>query len=133
MIRMVREVKVAEQEKALARLADLEESERIYIAMIGELQDRIALDEDRLVQGLESMDSWSRGDLEHILQERMRGIASHGRQISRLQGSLEEVRTRGDQAKADFYRVRDKKDQLERVVASLRGEIASQKAVTRSL
>ena len=50
MILMGREVKVAEQEKALARLADLEESERIYIATIGELQDRIALDEDRLVQ-----------------------------------------------------------------------------------
>ena len=49
MILMGREVKVAEQEKALARLADLEESERIYLATTGELQDRIALDEDRLV------------------------------------------------------------------------------------
>ena len=37
MILMSREVKVAEQEKALARLADLEESERIHIATIGEL------------------------------------------------------------------------------------------------
>ena len=36
--------------------------------------------------------------------------------------------TWGDQAKADFYRARDEKDQLERVVASLREEIASQKA-----
>ena len=68
---MGREVKVAEQEKVLARLADLEESECIYIATIGELQDRIALDEDRLVQGLESVDSWTRGELEHILQKRM--------------------------------------------------------------
>ena len=56
MILMSREVNVAKQEKALARLADLEESECIHIAMIGELQDRIALDEDRLVQGLESVD-----------------------------------------------------------------------------
>ena len=49
MILMSREVKVAEQEKALARLADLEESDRIQASTIRELQDRIALDEDRLV------------------------------------------------------------------------------------
>ena len=71
------------------------------------------------------MDSWTRGELEHILPEKTRGIASRDKQISRLQGSLEEVRTRGDQAKADFYRARDEKDQLERVVVSLREEIAS--------
>ena len=58
----------------------------------------------------------------------MRGIASHARQISWLQGSLEEVRTRSDQAKADFYRARGEKDQLEREVATLREEIASKKA-----
>ena len=49
MILMSREVKVAEQEKALAQLADLEESERIQASTIRELQDRIVLDEDRLV------------------------------------------------------------------------------------
>ena len=37
MILMGREVKVAEQEKTLARLADLEESERIHRVTIGEL------------------------------------------------------------------------------------------------
>ena len=77
---------------------------------------------------MESVDRWTRGELEHILQERMRGIASCDRQISRLQGSLEEVLTRSDQAKADFYQARDEKDQLERVVASLREEAVSQKA-----
>ena len=81
---MSREVKVAEQEKDLARIADLEESEHIHAATIRELQDRIALDEDRLVQGLESVDRWTRGELEAILQEWMRGIASRDRQISRL-------------------------------------------------
>ena len=103
MVLMVRETKVSEQEKALAWLADLEESERVYIATIEELQDRIALDEDRLVQGLESVDSWTRGELEHILREKTRGISSRDKQISRLQGSLDEVRTHGDQDKADFY------------------------------
>ena len=58
----------------------------------------------------------------------MRGIASRDRQISRLQGSLEEARARSTQAKDDFYRVRGEKDQLEREVASLRGEVSSQKA-----
>ena len=58
----------------------------------------------------------------------MRGIASRDRQISRLQGSLEEARTRSTQAKDDFYRARDEKDQLEREVASLREEAVSQKA-----
>ena len=67
MILMGKEVKVAKQEKALARLADLEDSERIHIATIGELQDRIALDEACLVQGLESVDRLTRGELEHIL------------------------------------------------------------------
>ena len=74
---MVREARVAEQEGVLTRLADLEDSERVYKATIEELQDRIALDEDRLVQGLESVDSWTRGELEHILREKTRGIASH--------------------------------------------------------
>ena len=67
MILMGREVKVAEQEKDLARIADLEESERIHTTTIRELQDRIALDEDRLVQGLESVDRWTRGEIEAIL------------------------------------------------------------------
>ena len=39
MVLMVRETKVSGQEKALARLADLEESERVYIATIEELKD----------------------------------------------------------------------------------------------
>ena len=43
-------------------------------------------------------------------------------------GSLNEVRTRGDQAKADFYRARDEKVQLEGTVVSQREEIASLKA-----
>ena len=70
---MVREARVAEQEGVLTRLSGLEDSERVYIATIEELQDRVALDEDRLVQGLESVDSWTRGELEHILQEKTRG------------------------------------------------------------
>lgn len=74
------------------------------------------------------MDSWTRGELEHILREKTRGITSRDKQISRLQGSLDEVRIRGDQAKADFYQARDEKAQLERVVASLREETASKKA-----
>ena len=72
-ILMVRETKVAEHEGVLTRLADLEDSERVYIATIEELQDWIALDEGRLVQGLESVDSWTRGELEHILQEKRGG------------------------------------------------------------
>ena len=122
---MRRDVKVSEQEKALAWLADLEEKDRIQASTIRELQDRVALDEDRLVQGLESVDRWTRGELEHILQERTRGIASRDAQISQLQGSLKEARTRGTQAKDDFFRAREEKDQLERVVASLRAEVAS--------
>ena len=121
MVLMGREVKVSEQEKALARLADVEENDRIQASTIRELQDRIALDEDRLVQGLESVDRWTRGELEHILQERTRGIASRDAQISQLQGSLSEARARGTQAKDDFLRARGEKDQLERRVASLRG------------
>ena len=58
----------------------------------------------------------------------MRGIASRDKQISRLHGSLEEVRTRSAQAKDDFYRARGEKDRLEREVASLREEVSSQKA-----
>ena len=54
---MVREARVAEQEGALMRLLDLEENERAHLAMIEELQDPIALDEDRLVQGLQSVDN----------------------------------------------------------------------------
>ena len=79
----------------------------------------------RSVQGLESVDRWTRGELEHILQERTRGIASRDVQISRLQSSLSEARTRGTQAKDDFLRARGEKDQLERRVASLRAEVAS--------
>ena len=124
---MVREARVAEQEGVLGRLSDLEDSERVYIATIEELQDRITLDEERLVQGLESMDNWTRGKLEHIPWEKTWGIASHNKLISWLQGSLDEVHTRGDQAKADFYRARDEKTQLEGIVASLREEMASKK------
>ena len=80
------------------------------------------------MQGLESVDNWTRGELEHILWEKTRGIASHDKQISWLQGSLDEVRTRGDQAKADFYRAREEKAQLEGTVASQRKEMASMKA-----
>ena len=58
----------------------------------------------------------------------MRGIASRDRQISRLQGSLEEAHTQSAQAKDDFYRARGEEDQLEREVASLREETVSQKA-----
>ena len=106
---MVREARVAEQERALTRMSDPEDSERVHLATIEALQDWIALDEDRLVQGLESVDNWTRSEVEHILWEKMRGIASRDKQISRLQGSLDEVRTRGNQAKADFYRPRDEK------------------------
>ena len=81
-----------------------------------------------MLQRLESVDRWTRGELEHILQERMCGIASRDKQISWLQGSLEEARTRSTQAKDDFYRAREEKDQLERAVASLRAEVTSQKA-----
>ena len=119
---MVREARVTEQERALTRLSDLEDNERLHLATIEALQDRIALDKDRLEQGLESVDNWTRSELEHILRERTQGIASRGKQISRLQGSLNEVRTRVDQAKADFYRVRDKKVQLDGTMASLREE-----------
>ena len=70
------------------------------------------------------MDSWARGELEHILREMTRGIASRDKQISWLQGSLEEFCTHDDQAKANFYRARDEKTQLEGVVVSLREEMA---------
>ena len=46
---MVHEASMAEQERDLMRLSDLEDSERIYLATIEELQERIALDEDCLV------------------------------------------------------------------------------------
>ena len=115
---MVREARVADQEGVLARLSDLEDSERVHLATIEDLQDRIALDEDRLVQGLESVDNWTRSELDHILREKTRGIASRDKQISRLQGSTDKVRIHGDQAKADFYRARDEKAQLEGTVAS---------------
>ena len=49
MVLMRREVKLSEQEKALTRLADLEENDRIQASTIRELQDRIALDVVRLV------------------------------------------------------------------------------------
>ena len=38
-------------------LSDLEDSEHVHLATIDALQDRIALDEDRLEQGLESVAS----------------------------------------------------------------------------
>ena len=67
---MVREARVAEQERALTRLSDLEDSERVHLATIEALQDRITLDEDRLERRLEIMDNWTRSELEHILRER---------------------------------------------------------------
>ena len=54
---IVQEARVAEQERDLTRLSDLEDSERVHLATIEALQDRIALDADRLEQGLESMDN----------------------------------------------------------------------------
>ena len=109
------------------RLFDLEDSERVYLATIGELQDRISLNEDRLEQGLESVATWTRSKLEHILQERMQGIASKDNQISKLKSPLKDVRERGDQAMANFHRATDENIHLEEAVASLRETVTSLK------
>ena len=54
---IAREGRISEQEKALTRLSDLEDSEHVHLATIEALQDRIGLDEDRLEQRLESVDN----------------------------------------------------------------------------
>ena len=66
----------------MTRLSDLEDSERVHLATIEALQDRIALDEDRLEHGLESVDNWTRSELEHVLWEKTQGIAYRDKQIS---------------------------------------------------
>ena len=56
-ILIARDARISEQEKTLTRLSNLGDSECVHLATIDALQDRIALDEDRLEQGLESMDN----------------------------------------------------------------------------
>ena len=72
-----REARISKREKDLAtRLSDLEDSERIHLATINELQDRITQDKERLEQEMENTACWTRSELEHILWERMQGIIS---------------------------------------------------------
>ena len=76
---------------------------------------------------MESAASSTRSELEHILHERMQGIASKDNQISKLKSPLKDVRERGDQSMADFHRATDENIHLEEAVASLRETIASLK------
>ena len=127
-ILITREARISEQEMTLTmRLSDLEDSERVHLATIDALQDRITLDEDRLEQGLESVTCWTRSELEHILRERTQGIASSDKQISNRKSSLKDVHARGEQSRAKFHRARDEKIHLEEAVASLRETSASLK------
>ena len=84
-------------------------------------------DEDRFEQGLESVASWARSEVEHDLRAKSRAVSSLGKQVSKLQSELKSERERREQAAKDFQRARGERDSLFARVESMAATIEAQK------
>ena len=92
---------------------------------------RTAQDEDRLEQGMENAVGWTRREVElesaEALREKDKIIASRDRQITGLNDDLNHERECRGQARRDFQRARDERDELAAQIARMNAAIDAQK------
>ena len=105
----------SQQEEVQRRLCWLESREKAYFEAEELLQIRATQDEDRLEQGLENVAGWTLQEVEaeskEIVREKDEIIASRDRTISKLKNDLAHEVKRWEQARQDFRRARDERDE----------------------
>ena len=128
-----RELRLSRQHEELQqRLRTLEAQKKTFLEAEEMFQTRVALDEERLEQGMLNVEESTRIEVEAETKDAIRAkdeaIKSRDRKISRLKEDLAHEERRRGQTRDDLRRVRGERDKYAERIASLVATIDVHKA-----